>query len=228
MRRRTIPWPCSASRIGQAISVYAQNRDYHDVMKGRLKQLAGWLAATHRRGGQGVRRHRTLAGEAAGRAGRRRLAGQAHQPGLAPAGLLVLPGRDPDHRRCCRRTSPRPTIAAAAGAASMSARRTPSRPRTSSMPGAASRTSPSSTRGRSRASSARPWAIGSMAATIAWPSAPGTGSRSRRARPSCRRGTTCGRRRLPSSCSWTMRRSGGISAARRSSGSAATGSSATS
>jgi epoxyqueuosine reductase len=28
------------------ISVYAQNRDYHDVMKGRLKQLAGWLAAT--------------------------------------------------------------------------------------------------------------------------------------------------------------------------------------
>ena len=29
-----------------AISVYAQNRDYHDVMKGRLKQLAGWLAAT--------------------------------------------------------------------------------------------------------------------------------------------------------------------------------------
>ena len=28
-----------------AISVYAQNRDYHDVMKGRLKQLAGWLAA---------------------------------------------------------------------------------------------------------------------------------------------------------------------------------------
>jgi epoxyqueuosine reductase len=27
------------------ISVYARNRDYHDVMKGRLKQLAGWLAA---------------------------------------------------------------------------------------------------------------------------------------------------------------------------------------
>jgi epoxyqueuosine reductase len=26
-----------------AISVYAQGRDYHDVMKGRLKQLAGWL-----------------------------------------------------------------------------------------------------------------------------------------------------------------------------------------
>ncbi|TAL01866.1 MAG: tRNA epoxyqueuosine(34) reductase QueG [Rhodospirillaceae bacterium] len=28
-----------------AISVYAQNRDYHDVIKGRLKQVASWLAA---------------------------------------------------------------------------------------------------------------------------------------------------------------------------------------
>jgi len=27
------------------ISVYARNRDYHDVIKGRLKQLGGWLAA---------------------------------------------------------------------------------------------------------------------------------------------------------------------------------------
>jgi epoxyqueuosine reductase len=27
------------------ISVYARNRDYHDVMKGRLKLLAGWLAS---------------------------------------------------------------------------------------------------------------------------------------------------------------------------------------
>ncbi len=26
-----------------AISVYAQNRDYHDIIKGRLKDLAGWL-----------------------------------------------------------------------------------------------------------------------------------------------------------------------------------------
>ena len=28
-----------------AISVYAQNRDYHDLVKGRLKQIAGWVAA---------------------------------------------------------------------------------------------------------------------------------------------------------------------------------------
>ncbi len=27
-----------------AVSVYAQHRDYHDVIKGRLKHLAGWLA----------------------------------------------------------------------------------------------------------------------------------------------------------------------------------------
>jgi epoxyqueuosine reductase len=27
------------------VSVYARNRDYHDVMKGRLKLLAGWLAS---------------------------------------------------------------------------------------------------------------------------------------------------------------------------------------
>ncbi len=30
------------------ISVYALNRDYHDVIKGRLKELAGWLAAQTR------------------------------------------------------------------------------------------------------------------------------------------------------------------------------------
>jgi epoxyqueuosine reductase len=29
------------------ISVYAQGRDYHDVLKSRLKQLASWLQATH-------------------------------------------------------------------------------------------------------------------------------------------------------------------------------------
>ena len=35
-----------------AISVYAQHRDYHDVMKGRLKDLAGWL---HRQTGEAVK-----------------------------------------------------------------------------------------------------------------------------------------------------------------------------
>ena len=39
--------PLAATRrpgVG-AVSVYARNRDYHDVLKGRLKQLAGWLVA---------------------------------------------------------------------------------------------------------------------------------------------------------------------------------------
>jgi len=35
-----------------AVSVYARNRDYHDVMKGRMKQLAQWL---HKETGAGVK-----------------------------------------------------------------------------------------------------------------------------------------------------------------------------
>jgi epoxyqueuosine reductase len=40
-------------RVGAgAISVYARHRDYHEVIKGRLKTLAGWLVATA--GGDGA------------------------------------------------------------------------------------------------------------------------------------------------------------------------------
>jgi epoxyqueuosine reductase len=39
------PLATLARRDRGAISVYAQNRDYHDLIKGRLKQLAGWLRA---------------------------------------------------------------------------------------------------------------------------------------------------------------------------------------
>src|SRR4051794_9203380 len=34
----------SKPQVG-AVSVYARHRDYHDVMKGRLKGLASWLVA---------------------------------------------------------------------------------------------------------------------------------------------------------------------------------------
>ena len=61
-----------------AISVYARHRDYHEVVKGKLKTLA---AARRRRSsrsgrGQGFRRHRAGDGEAAGGGGRPRLAGK--------------------------------------------------------------------------------------------------------------------------------------------------------
>lgn len=39
------PLDILAQRARAAISVYAQNRDYHDVIKGRLKELAGKVAA---------------------------------------------------------------------------------------------------------------------------------------------------------------------------------------
>jgi epoxyqueuosine reductase len=45
------PLALLADRGAANISVYARNRDYHDVVKGKLKTLAGWLVA---RGGEGV------------------------------------------------------------------------------------------------------------------------------------------------------------------------------
>ncbi len=39
------PLASLAARDIGSVSVYARNRDYHEVMKGRLKLLAGWLAA---------------------------------------------------------------------------------------------------------------------------------------------------------------------------------------
>ena len=46
------PLPELAQRASGYISVYARNRDYHDVIKGKLKQMAGQLAA---RGGCAVK-----------------------------------------------------------------------------------------------------------------------------------------------------------------------------
>jgi len=39
------PLAALARKEHGTISVYAQGRDYHDLIKGRLKQLAGWMAA---------------------------------------------------------------------------------------------------------------------------------------------------------------------------------------
>ena len=137
------------------ISVYAQNDDYHDVIKKRLKALARWIAGRFDAGVKGFRRYRAADGKAAGGAGRARLAGQAHQSGVARVRQLAVPRRDPDHPRPAAGTRRRSTIAARAGPASTSARPEPSRRPAGSMRGAASAISPSSTRGRSRATCGR-------------------------------------------------------------------------
>ena len=106
--RRQIRSPRSRCADRGTISVYARNRDYHDVVKGMLKHLAQFIVARFGPDGEGVRRHRAGDGEAAGRARRHRLAGQAHQPGLAHARLVAVPGRDLHHaRHRARRTAAR-------------------------------------------------------------------------------------------------------------------------
>jgi epoxyqueuosine reductase len=47
----TDPLALLADRGAANISVYARHRDYHDVIKGKLKELAGWLVA---QGGAGI------------------------------------------------------------------------------------------------------------------------------------------------------------------------------
>jgi Uncharacterized Fe-S protein len=52
------PLALLADRGAANISVYARHRDYHDVVKGRLKELADWLLAEGRRRGN-LRRTRS-------------------------------------------------------------------------------------------------------------------------------------------------------------------------
>ena len=90
-------------RTRGAISVYARGDDYHEVIKPRLKQLGRWLIEQCRRRHQGLRRHRAGDGEAARRSGRPRLAGQAHQSGVARTRLVAVPRRDLHHARSAAR-----------------------------------------------------------------------------------------------------------------------------
>ena len=89
------PLALAAQPDAARISVYAQGADYHDMVKKALKALARWLV--ERSAGcraQGVRRHRAGDGKAAGRGGRARLAGQAHQSRQPRARQLAVPRRD--------------------------------------------------------------------------------------------------------------------------------------
>ena len=67
--------------------------------QGRPEARGRQPGAGQRRRRQGVRRHRAADGEAAGRSGGPRLAGQAHQPGVARVRLLAVSRRHPDRGR---------------------------------------------------------------------------------------------------------------------------------
>ena len=101
-----------------AISVYARNRDYHDVIKGRLKELAGKFAA---RSGADVKIFVDTA---------------PVMENSAPGCSWARSSR----RSSCRPIRAKRTIAARAAPASTPARRTPFPRPTGSMPGAASPT----------------------------------------------------------------------------------------
>jgi epoxyqueuosine reductase len=75
------PLAILAQRSRGAISVYAQGDDYHDLIKKRLKALARWLVSAS--GGE-------VNGKATGTSRRARLAGQAHQPRLAPIRFMAV------------------------------------------------------------------------------------------------------------------------------------------
>ncbi len=164
-----------------AISVYAQNRDYHDIIKGKLKHVASRFAA---RAGQDVKvfvdtapvMEKPLA-EAAG------LGWQGKHTNLVSRELgswlflgsifttAEIPPDAPERDHCgsCR--------------ACLDACPTKAFPRLiASTQGAAFPISPSRTRGRSRTNSVKSWATASMAATIAFPSALGTSLRKRPAK----------------------------------------------
>ena len=117
---------------------------------------AGALAGGRdRRRGEGVRRHRRRDGKAAGAGRGTRLAGQAHQSGVARVRLVAVSRRDLFTLPICRAMRPTPIIAAPATPARRSARPQRSPRPTSSMRGAASPISRSRTRARSRTNSAR-------------------------------------------------------------------------
>ncbi len=81
-------------RTRGAISVYAQGDDYHDLIKKRLKALARWLVAAS---GCEVKVFVDTAAvmeKPLGAGGGARLAGQAHQPRLAPIRLMAVSRRD--------------------------------------------------------------------------------------------------------------------------------------
>ena len=210
-----------------AISAYAQGDDYHDVVKKKLKALAGYIFQTH---GAEVKvfvdtapvMEKPLAQKAIPVWAGRESTPIWYRASSVP-GCFWARSSPPSHCPSMRRNR---IIAAIVMPAWTSARPRLSRRLTGWMRGAAFPISPSRTRAPSRANSAPPWAIESMAVTIAWRCVPGTSSPARPRKQSFRRGKSCRPLRWPSWRRWMMRRSAPCSVNRRSSASAATASSA--
>ena len=108
----------------------------HQVAAEAIGALAG---GERRRRREGVRRHRRGDGEAAGGSSRARLAGQAHQSGVARNSARGCFSARSSPRSTCRRTRPSRTVAAPAAPVSTSARPRPFPRPTGSMRGAAFR-----------------------------------------------------------------------------------------
>ena len=131
-----------------AISVYAQGRDYHEVMKTKLKALGRFIWDTYRHDlkvfvdtAPLMEKPAAQAAAMAGRASTPTSCRASSAPGCSWARSCCRPN--------CRPIRPRPTIAANATPASTSARPRPFPRPTGSRRGAASPTSPSSMKGRS-------------------------------------------------------------------------------
>ncbi len=165
------PLQALARKDRGTISAYAQNDDYHDVIKTKLKRLAGEIAAAHRCEVKvfvdtaPVMEKPIAENAGVGWQGKHTISSTAiSAPGCS------LP-------RSSRRSSSNPMrrkriIAASAAAVSTFAPPTPSPRPINSTRGAASPISPSSIRATSPANFAKPSAIASMAAMTASPVCP--------------------------------------------------------
>ena len=99
----TDPMETLALKDRGTISVYARNRDYHDIIKGKLKELAGLLA---RRTGAEVKVFVDTAPvmeKPLAEAGGHRLAGQAHRDRQPRIWLMAVSGRHLHLGRTARR-----------------------------------------------------------------------------------------------------------------------------
>ena len=81
------------------ISVYARGDDYHDADQAAAEKSRALADRPCRRRHQSLCRYRAADGEAARRRGRPRLAGQAHQSGVAATRLVAVSRRHLHHAR---------------------------------------------------------------------------------------------------------------------------------